>query len=54
LRSKIGVREREETAERDRERRRAPNGERSASRARVCVAARSSVSPEKLSHLLLF
>ena len=54
LRSKIGVREREETAERDRDRRRAPNGERSASRASVRVATRSSVSPEKLSHLLLF
>ena len=54
LRSKIGVREREETAERDRDRRRAPNGERSSRRAFVGVATRPSVSPEKLSHLLLF
>ena len=54
LRSKIGVREREETAERDRERRRAQNGERSSRRAFVRVATRPRVSPEKLSHLLLF
>jgi hypothetical protein len=54
LRSKIGVREREETAERDRDRRRAPNGERSSRRAFVGVATRSTISPEKLSHLLLF
>ena len=53
LRSKIGVREREETADRERERRRAPNGERPTGRSSVGFATRTRVSPEKLSHLLL-